>query len=270
MRSRQIIRIEEVLQLTGLSRSMIYKLMGQERFPRPIALGDRAVGWYEEDVVSWINGRRDVPVVKLPIIYMAGRMGSPEDNKRPGSENSCWRLFDVSESANLGTLEVDNDDHEVLIAPVEKMTFSGTSTSFMYSGPWKARGSYHGYVHGTTSCSPGTSQEAAYLGAIQGISRADVVIAFLEDHEAFGTLAEIGYAKGLGKRIVVITSPKLSSYSDGYGTELWFAIRMADRHVAISAQPNPKQQDIWRKAHKAAGAVISEWYPLSSQTNPGC
>ncbi|MDH1337628.1 AlpA family phage regulatory protein [Comamonas thiooxydans] len=267
MRSRQVIRIEEVLNITGLSRSMIYKLMAQERFPRPIALGDRAVGWYEEDVIRWINGRRDgvdLQVVKLPSIYLAGRMGSPEDNKQPGAENSCWRLFDVSESAKLGTLEVDNEEHEVLIAPLEQMKFVGTNTSFMYSGPWKARGSYHGYIHGTTSCSPSTSQEAAYLGAIQGISRADVVVAFLEDHEAFGTLAEIGYAKGIGKRVVVITSPKLAGYSDGFGTELWFSIRMADRHVALSAPPSAKNQDIWRKAHKAAGAVISEWYPPSS------
>lgn len=267
LHSHQIIRVEEVLHLTGLSRSMIYKLMGQERFPRPIPLGDRAVGWYEEDVIRWINGRRDgvdLSVGKLPIIYMAGRMGSPEDNKRPGAENSCWRLFDVSESAELGTLEIENDDHEVLLAPVEEKTFYGTSTSFMYSGPWKASGSYHGYIHGTTSCSPGAAREAAYLGAIQGISRADVVIAFLEDREAFGTLAEIGYAKGLGKRVVVITSSKIGSYSERFDTELWFAIRMADRHVEVSAQSSAAKQDTWKKAHKAAGAVISEWYPHSS------
>ena len=59
----RIIRLKEVIDSTGLARSTIYKYIGEGSFPKPVPLGDRAVGWVESEVVSWVMARieaRDV------------------------------------------------------------------------------------------------------------------------------------------------------------------------------------------------------------------
>jgi prophage regulatory protein len=53
----EIIRITDVLQLTGLCRTMLYDLIGKGRFPAQINLGARAVGWYKREVLEWICSR---------------------------------------------------------------------------------------------------------------------------------------------------------------------------------------------------------------------
>ena len=41
----QILRLTDVIAMTGLSRSTIYLRMVQGKFPNKINLGSRAVGW---------------------------------------------------------------------------------------------------------------------------------------------------------------------------------------------------------------------------------
>ena len=43
----RFLRLPEVLERTGLSRSTIYVRLAEGRFPRPVRLGGRAVGWIE-------------------------------------------------------------------------------------------------------------------------------------------------------------------------------------------------------------------------------
>jgi len=50
----RIIRLKEVMDLTGLARSTIYKLIAGEMFPKSISLGERCVGWLESEVQDWI------------------------------------------------------------------------------------------------------------------------------------------------------------------------------------------------------------------------
>lgn len=50
-----ILRLPEVKARTGLSRSTIYLRISQDRFPRPISLGDRAVGWIESEIDDWVR-----------------------------------------------------------------------------------------------------------------------------------------------------------------------------------------------------------------------
>lgn len=52
-----IIRLRTVMQRTGLSRSSIYLRIAQGRFPRPVSLGGRAVGWIDAEVEAWITAR---------------------------------------------------------------------------------------------------------------------------------------------------------------------------------------------------------------------
>ena len=51
---KKILRLPVVLDRTGLSRSTVYLRVTEGRFPRPVSLGARAVGWIETEVEEWI------------------------------------------------------------------------------------------------------------------------------------------------------------------------------------------------------------------------
>ncbi len=53
----RIIRIHSVLELTGLSKSSIYQLIAQGKFPPPVKLSRRAAGWKFTEIQNWINSR---------------------------------------------------------------------------------------------------------------------------------------------------------------------------------------------------------------------
>lgn len=50
-----ILRLPAVKARTGLSRSTIYLRISEGRFPGPVSLGGRAVGWIEAEVSDWLN-----------------------------------------------------------------------------------------------------------------------------------------------------------------------------------------------------------------------
>ena len=52
------LRRPAVETLTGLSRSTLYAMMAEGRFPRPIKLGERAVGWSETEISAWLEDRK--------------------------------------------------------------------------------------------------------------------------------------------------------------------------------------------------------------------
>ena len=54
----RIVRMHELLRLTGMSRSGVYRAMKAGAFPARVAIGVRAVGWRHDEVMRWINGRR--------------------------------------------------------------------------------------------------------------------------------------------------------------------------------------------------------------------
>tara|TARA_R110000764_G_scaffold20693_2_gene52979 strand:- start:28002 stop:28172 length:171 start_codon:yes stop_codon:yes gene_type:complete len=50
-------KLNEVINTTGLSRSSIYAYMSKGNFPKPIQLGPRAVAWVDEDIQGWLQIR---------------------------------------------------------------------------------------------------------------------------------------------------------------------------------------------------------------------
>jgi len=52
-----ILRLPAVKTRTGLSRSTIYLRASQGKFPTPVSLGGRAVGWIEAEIQSWLEQR---------------------------------------------------------------------------------------------------------------------------------------------------------------------------------------------------------------------
>ena len=55
--SPRILRLAQVIDLTGLGRSMIYQMEADRRFPKRVKIGTRAVGWIEEEVKAWLIRR---------------------------------------------------------------------------------------------------------------------------------------------------------------------------------------------------------------------
>ena len=56
-------RLREVLARCGLSRSTLYRQMGEGAFPRPLRVGVRAVRWREAEIEDWLASR---PRATLP------------------------------------------------------------------------------------------------------------------------------------------------------------------------------------------------------------
>lgn len=50
-------RIHKVTAKTGMSRSWIYEMVQQGKFPRPIRITSKAVGWVSSEVDAWIDDR---------------------------------------------------------------------------------------------------------------------------------------------------------------------------------------------------------------------
>jgi prophage regulatory protein len=55
--SNEILRLPRVKIKAGLSRSSIYAAVAQGKFPKPIKLQVRAVGWLESEIEEWIRER---------------------------------------------------------------------------------------------------------------------------------------------------------------------------------------------------------------------
>lgn len=60
-----ILRLPTVTARTGLSRSTIYLRVAEQRFPKPVSLGGRAVGWIENEIDDWLE--QQVELSRKPI-----------------------------------------------------------------------------------------------------------------------------------------------------------------------------------------------------------
>lgn len=48
------------MERCALSRSSIYAYIQNNKFPKPIRLGVRAVGWMEAEIAAWIEQRAEL------------------------------------------------------------------------------------------------------------------------------------------------------------------------------------------------------------------
>ncbi len=55
--SQQILRFPAVQQRVSLSRASLYRLIKLGKFPKPVSLGGRAVGFVESEIENWISTR---------------------------------------------------------------------------------------------------------------------------------------------------------------------------------------------------------------------
>ncbi|ENS0905421.1 AlpA family phage regulatory protein [Escherichia coli] len=55
---QKLIKLPRVIEITGKSRARIYDDIKSDTFPKPIKIGPRAVAWIEEEIIDWIEERK--------------------------------------------------------------------------------------------------------------------------------------------------------------------------------------------------------------------
>lgn len=53
----RLIKLPEVMDRTGLSRSTIYQMLDLGTFPKPCKLNERVNGWVDRELNEWIEAR---------------------------------------------------------------------------------------------------------------------------------------------------------------------------------------------------------------------
>jgi len=53
----KMLKLKEVVELTGLSRATIYRYEGRGKFPARRQMGPNSVRWNSEEVVEWMKSR---------------------------------------------------------------------------------------------------------------------------------------------------------------------------------------------------------------------
>lgn len=57
---RRILRMKQVIEISGVSRSTIHRLQKKNEFVRKVNLGLRAVGYFEDELCKWLEERAAV------------------------------------------------------------------------------------------------------------------------------------------------------------------------------------------------------------------
>lgn len=60
-------RLRDVMRITALSRSTIYRRVAEGRFPAPVHLGGRASGWQCASLQQWIDNPEEYRASALPV-----------------------------------------------------------------------------------------------------------------------------------------------------------------------------------------------------------
>ena len=53
----RFLRLREVLDMTGLSRSSLYAMVSEGKFPEPVAISGRSKAWLLSETTSWMQER---------------------------------------------------------------------------------------------------------------------------------------------------------------------------------------------------------------------
>ena len=55
----RLLRLAQVIEIAGIGKTMIYRLMRQQKFPQPFKPGGYASRWSESEVEAWRQAQRE-------------------------------------------------------------------------------------------------------------------------------------------------------------------------------------------------------------------
>lgn len=58
--TKRMMRLPEVMFITGIKRACIYKLMKKNEFPKQRKLTAGSVGWDSTEIENWLENRRQM------------------------------------------------------------------------------------------------------------------------------------------------------------------------------------------------------------------
>lgn len=58
MSTDRLLRLDQVKDITGIGKTMIYRLIREDRFPKPFKVGGSASRWSESEVLEWRDAQR--------------------------------------------------------------------------------------------------------------------------------------------------------------------------------------------------------------------
>jgi len=114
---------------------------------------------------------------------------------------------------------------------------------FVYTGPFFTscdHGCCHGssmHGNGSRGCTETDGRLYTFNNCLAGVMRADMVFAYIESPDCYGTLFELGVAYLSGKPTILVFSPEM----DGIERDFWFpAIKAKEVHLNVPISGLPK------------------------------
>lgn len=179
-------------------------------------------------------------------VYLAGKMDATHGAWRDGIIGKRYvpgaqRSFPSWELARKIDSDYDLDDLEVL--PWPKVPNTHVLGMHEYVGPYRwtfapvePMNKHLGYFHGSEGygnhgydMSDDRGRRRIVEECTDAIGRSDLVFVYLNSPDCFGTLAEIGMAKAMGKFVYVA----IEHAAEWEGTDYWFIEEMADAYCHL-------------------------------------
>ena len=90
----RLLRIREVVEITALSRSTIYRMMNAGQFPQSVKITSRSVRWKLSDINAWMDSKTSMrPYVLSPNPVLVDR--------KHRSRTRVWRQFVLKSASHI-------------------------------------------------------------------------------------------------------------------------------------------------------------------------
>ena len=205
-------------------------------------------------------------------VYLAGKMdekhGAWRNAVMSGFYRDAWITRTWPLDNDEGVLDGGVHDWESLPSAVfERHAYVGPFRQEMDEVGIKSLGYFHGvWAFGQHGCMAVTDEARVVRFCKQAIQQADLIFCYINTPDAYGTLAEIGYAVALGKFVSLLVHPSACWERDDY----WFI-----RSLVVHAPDYPlRVNDAWtdyepelnewqaiRNALKDAFVSYAAWVP---------
>ena len=201
---------------------------------------DKAVGAKRRQATGENQKGQDAPPIR---IYMAGSM-APDDG---------WRQLGITARergicAMYASRQAWGDAEYKFL----RHTPEGRPREFIYCGPFPTscdHGCAHGTGHLAFSCN-GDSRKDLLAACYHAVESCDIFAAYINREDLFGTFAEIGMARAMGKKIWIGFNPKALNYKKiGFDSvdvrmtrhdhDMWFLAGMADGLCSVQYCEKP-------------------------------
>lgn len=138
-------------------------------------------------------------------------------------------------------------------------------TDLRGSWDWKHYGEFHGSkVAGQHGASSGAEDGLIVEECRQAIARSDLVFAYINRPDCFGTLVELGYAKALG----IFTALAIEVGAEWDESDYWFVAHLVDavigagKPIEVGEEPRPTGiiNGVTYRLNEMEQAAWADWY----------